>query len=298
MGSGSDHERQMERVGVVVDVTAKSIADEAERMGLAGRPLLVHSSLSSFGWVIGGSGAIIDGLLEPGCTVMVPSFTGAFTVPPPEDQRPERNGWDYVEQHGPNAGVGRVYSPDNKEIDRDMGAISAAVLSKDGAVRGDHPICPFAAVGPAARELIAGQAPLDVFAPIRQLGRLDGVIVMMGVGLNSMTALHLAEQISGRQPFRRWANGPDGVPMQAAVGGCSRGFPRMDSLLASLERRTQVGQSVWRVFPAQPLLDRAAHVVREQPKLTHCGDVSCLRCDDAVAGGHWCRQSCAACTGS
>ena len=266
-------------------VTAKSIADAVARMGLVGRPLLVHSSLGSFGWVVGGAQAVIGELLDQGCTVMVPSFTGAFAVSPPRDQRPKRNGWDYVEQHGPIAGVGRVYSPDNKEIDRDMGAIPAAVLSIDGAVRGDHPICPFAAVGPAARELITGQAPLDVFAPIRQLGRLDGLLVMMGVGLNSMTALHLAEQMAGRQPFRRWANGLAGEPMQVAVGGCSRGFPRMDSLLASLERRTQVGQSVWRVFPAQPILDRAADAIGKQPELTHCGDQTCKRCNDAVAGG-------------
>ena len=268
-----------------MSVTSEDIATSASRAGLGGRPVLVHSSLRSFGWIDGGAEAVVSGLLDRGCTVLVPAFSSVFEEPPPRDQRPLRNGWDYDGYDGPDACMGRVYSTDSKEIDRDMGAISASVLAMEEAVRGDHPRCSFAAVGPRARELIAGQAPLDVFAPIRQLGRSDGVIVMMGVGLERMTALHLAEQMAGREPFRRWANGPDGGPMQVAVGGCSRGFPRMDSMLASLERRTRVGRSVWRIYPAESLLEVASDAISSEPKVTHCRVSECNRCNDAVAGG-------------
>ena len=49
--------------------------------------------------------------------------------------------------------------------------------------------------------------------------------------------------------------------------------------------RVDVGQSMWRVFPAGSLLELASDAVRDELGVTHCGVATCLRCDDAVAGG-------------
>ena len=57
-----------------------------------------------------------------------------------------------------------------------------------------------------------------------------GYVILMGVGLESMTALHLAEEMAGRRLFQRWANGPDGEAMRVSVGGCSRGFGALDEV--------------------------------------------------------------------
>jgi hypothetical protein len=46
----------------------------------------------------------------------------------------------------------------------------------------------------------------------------------MGVSLEQMTFLHLAEQMVGRNRFQRWANALDGKPMMVEVGGCLGGF--------------------------------------------------------------------------
>ena len=99
-----------------MSVTPKDIAKAASRAGLDGRPVLVHSSLRSFGWVEGGAEAVVDGLLDHGCTVMVPAFSSVFWVPAPGDQRLLRNGRDYDEQDGRATGVSRVYSPDGPNI--------------------------------------------------------------------------------------------------------------------------------------------------------------------------------------
>ncbi|MCY3623900.1 MAG: AAC(3) family N-acetyltransferase [Gammaproteobacteria bacterium] len=124
---------------------------------------------------------------------------------------------------GPTTGIGRVYSPTCGKIDRDMGAVAAALLDMDGAARGKHPLNSFATVGPDARALVGGQTALDVYAPIRELAGRGGNILLMGVGLEAMTALHAAEELAGRRLFRRWANGPDGNATAVAVGDCSRG---------------------------------------------------------------------------
>ena len=268
-----------------MSVTSKEVSEAASRVGLGGRPLLVHSSLRSFGHVLGGAQAVIDGLLERGCTVMVPTFLAAYEIPPPEGERPLRNGIDYDNYEVVPTGTSQVYSPDSNEISKSMGAIPATVLAMSGRLRSDHPRQSFAAVGPRAAELTAGQSPLDVFAPIRNLSRSDGMIVLMGVGLTRMTALHLAEEMAGRHLFRRWANGPDGKPMQVAVGGCSAGFDGLEPVLSPLERQLVVGQSLWRIFPAAEVLERASKEIEANPQVTHCGRESCRHCDDAIAGG-------------
>jgi hypothetical protein len=103
--------------------------------------------------------------------------------------------------------------PASNEIDDDMGALPAAVLARPGRVRGDHQLSSFTAIGPLAEQLMRDQAPLHVFAPLEALTDTGGVVLLMSVGLDSTTLLHLAEQRAGRTLFRRWANGPEGTPI-------------------------------------------------------------------------------------
>lgn len=266
-------------------VNVRDIVEATRDLGLSGHPICVHSSLGSFGWVRGGASAIVDGLLAEECTVMVPSFSWTFAIPPPPDSRPVRNGWDYDGSWAPTTGVGRVYTPDTMEVDRDMGAISAEVVTRPGRIRGNHPLCSFSAVGPLASELLATQLPLNVFAPLELLAQKNGLVALMGVDLTRMTLIHLAEQTAGNNLFRRWANGPDGCPMAVEVGGCSDGFGGFQSVLAPLMKHTIVGHSAWTVVPARGALEATAKAIREDPQLTHCGDTGCMRCNDAVMGG-------------
>ncbi|MDQ3398735.1 MAG: AAC(3) family N-acetyltransferase, partial [Deinococcota bacterium] len=179
----------------------------------------------------------------------------------------------------------RVYSPGKSEIDREMGAVPAAIIAMPERVRGDHPLNSFSASGPLAQDLIAGQSGLDVYAPLRRLRELGGAVVLMGVGLTRMTLLHLAEAQAGPDLFVRWANGRDGKPVGVRVGGCSEGFERLVPALAGLERKLTVGDSLWRVYPARETLERAAAAIRAHPEITRCGDPACVRCSDAVRGG-------------
>ena len=266
-------------------VTRHDIADAAAAHGLSAAALCVHSSLSSFGRAVGGARAVVDGLLDAGCTVMVPAFTYDFAVAQPPGRKLSRNAWGDRDDDGLPPVSADVYTPDCHDVHRSMGAIPAAVLDTKGRARGDHALNSFAAVGPLARELIAGQAPLDVFAPFRKLASLGGYVVMMGVDLRTMTALHLAEHMAGRTLFRRWANSPDGEVVEAECGGCSRGFNNLEPALGPIERRTTVGDSLWRIFPIANVLDRASAAIRERPGITRCNVDDCDRCEDGIAGG-------------
>src|SRR5688572_1045245 len=252
----------------------------------AGRPIVVHASLRSFGHVHGGANTVVEGLLAERCTVLVPTFSQAYAVVPLPHERPARNGYDYARLPPAMPGTDRVFTVDSTEIDRDsMGAVPAAVLERPERQRGSHPLNSFSAIGPLAEDLIAGQALLDVYAPLRRLAELDGIVILMGVGLDRLSLLHLAEQRAGRRMFRRWANGPDGRPIEVERGGCSAGFVRFDPILRPFVKETQVGESRWQIYPAREALQAATAAIRQHPEITRCADPSCYRCEDAILGG-------------
>jgi aminoglycoside N3'-acetyltransferase len=198
--------------------------------------------------------------------------------------RPRRNGFNYARSDGQRMTTA-IYTVDSNVIDEDMGAIAAAVVARQGRIRGNHALNSFTAVGPLAKHLIRDQAPLDVYAPLESLAAADGFVLLVGVGLEAMTLLHLAERRAGRNLFRRWARGPDGNPIMVEVGGCSRGFQRLERKLARLSREFHVGSSRWRVFPATTTLEAAERGIRATPSITRCDDPYCERCPDAIVGG-------------
>ncbi len=259
------------------------IAAGLERLGLRGRPICLHSSLSSFGRVTGGAGAIVDAFADAHCTLMVPSFSFRFLVLPTDGLRPARNAWDY--ENPPTLEGAAGYSTDATEIDRRMGVVAAHVVAHPEHIRGDHPLCSFTAVGPQAGDLVNAQTWADVYAPLRSLAALDGAILLAGTRLTSVTLLHEAERVAGRTLFRRWALDSGGVTRMVPVGSCSNGFEKLAPILAPLATTTSVGACSLVCYPAAAALVGAARAIRETPELTRCRDADCVRCRDSIAGG-------------
>ena len=266
-------------------VTQQDIQQAVCEIGLAGQVVCLHSSLSSFGHVEGGASAVIRAFLDEGITILVPTFSSVFAVAPPPHLQFERNGWNYEAHSAQKQDSERVFTTEVLDIDRSMGVIPATVLTWTEHIRGNHPFDSFTAVGPEAAKLVAGQAPLNAYAPLVALAQLKGFVLLMGVGLERMTLLHLAEKEAGRVLFRRWANDADGQTLVVEVGGCSEGFGKLEPYLRSVMRRINVGPSQWTILPAAQALAYAAEAIRADPQITHCGVKTCERCDDAVNGG-------------
>ena len=266
------------------------MAQAAERLGVAGRAMCLHASLRSFPRLTRGPATLIDGLLSTGATVMVATMAGeAFAIPAPPDDRPARNAIDYPamdQQAGaaPWPGSADIFDPTRVETDSGLGATSAYVAARPDRIRSPR-TGEFSALGPLARELVSAEDDDDVFGPLRALRERDGWVLLAGVGLTSMTLLHLAEIEAGRKAFIRWMRAPDGSPMRVRVGECSMGFERLAPTLAAQERRTIVGASTWRAYPAEPTLALAARAIRADPSITRCDNPSCQECPDAIVGG-------------
>lgn len=268
-----------------MSLSRADILKSIRRSDLSGGVVCLHSSLKSFGFVDGGADAVIDAFLEAGCTLIVPTFTYECQAAPPAGRSIPQNGLD------PKWVAGRInvegFDPAGNPITREeMGAIPAQALLRPGRVRGDHPTASFTGLGPQAARLIADQSPLNVFGPFKKIhSGPPARLVLAGVGLTAATAIHFAEELSGRRLFRRWGRLAGGTDIEVVEGGCSEGFENLAPAVAFLEKRITVGGSQWRIFPFKQFVDAAAAAIAREPSITHCGDPHCVRCNDAVRGG-------------
>lgn len=176
--------------------------------------LLVHSSLTSLGWVCGGPVAVVQALLDalgPDATLVAPTHTPDNTDPAGWQNPPvPEPWWPVIREHTP--GFDPAVTPS-----RWMGRIAEAVRTWPGARRSDHPQVSFAALGPAADAVVAGHRLDDMLgehSPVGAVYRLDGDVLLLGVGHDSNTSLHLAEY---RQPYP--PRQPEGSAVLTPGGG-------------------------------------------------------------------------------
>jgi aminoglycoside 3-N-acetyltransferase len=267
------------------EFTSYSQVVEAIRaVGMLNSIVCLHSSLKSFGRLEGGADTLIQAFLDLGCTLVVPTFTYAAAVPPPEDRQIPQNGWDdSVSFDLENV---EAYDKNSKTVTRDMGAIPARVLELEGRARGLHPLNSFAALGPLADQLIETQSLLNVYGPLKAAyAHPSAYLALIGVDLTKATPIHLAEEMAGRRLFRRWGRDVSGAQQEVAVGSCSEGFNNFAEVVREIETNITVGKSRWRVYPFKAFIDTVTAAIEQDPQITHCADPNCVRCNDAVRGG-------------
>jgi len=270
-------------------ITKQELLQAIETLGLCKQDICIHTSLRAFGAKIeGGADTIIDTFLEQGCTILVPSFTYSFQARPEEPYMPPRNSdtEDYAYFLGQEYGEIGVYDVKCKDIDlEEMGYFPKCVLERAGSIRGNNPINSFTALGAHAARLVEKQSFRDVYAPLRQLYEDDGFVLLMGVDLENATAIHYAEEAAGRTPFVRWAKDAAGRTVPVSAGSCSGGFGNFRNALAPYKKTATVGKSVLTCYSIRALVDTCVAEMQKEPRITHCGDPACGRCNDAVLGG-------------
>ena len=174
--------------------TRESLAEQLRDLGVRpGGVLLVHSSLSSLGWVCGGAVAVVQALLDvlgADGTLVAPTHTGDNSDPSVWQHPPvPQHWWPQIRAHMP-AYDARV-TPS-----RGVGAVPEVLRSWPGALRSEHPQTSFAALGPRAgvitRDHRLGSA-LGEHSPLGRLYQLGAEVLLLGAGHDSNTAMHLAE---------------------------------------------------------------------------------------------------------
>lgn len=177
-----------------VPVTADDVVGALRAAGVSeGSLVIVHSSLSTLGWVVGGGHAIIDALLKavgPSGTVVMPAHSSHLSEPSKWVNPPvPAEWWPVIHEHMP------AFDTRLTPLIA-MGAVAECFLHHPATVRSAHPSMSFAANGPLAERIVASH-PLDdsigEASPLARLYELDARIVLLGVGHGNNTSLHFAE---------------------------------------------------------------------------------------------------------
>jgi aminoglycoside 3-N-acetyltransferase len=174
--------------------TRESIAADLRHLGVtAGMTLLVHSSLSSLGWVSGGPVAVVLALMDvltPDGTLVMPSHTSANSDPAKWENPPVPEAWwqiiyDTMPPFDPQM------TPTNG-----MGIIAETFRKWYGVLRSNHPTDSFATWGRNAAFITENHSlayGLGEQSPLARVYDLDGYVLLLGVGYDRNTSFHLAE---------------------------------------------------------------------------------------------------------
>ncbi|KAB2488380.1 aminoglycoside N(3)-acetyltransferase [Priestia endophytica] len=181
--------------------TKKSIKEQLQDLGLKpGMKVLVHSSLSSLGWVNGGAVTVIEALMEvitEQGTIVMPSQSVDLSNPSKWENPPVPESWwstikDTMPAYHPS------YTPTTG-----MGKIVEVFRTYPNVIRSNHPSCSFVTWG-KDKELILEKSDFDFpfgeGSPLDKLYQQDSYVLLLGVGFDSNTCFHLAEY---RIPYRK-----------------------------------------------------------------------------------------------
>lgn len=175
-------------------ILKEEIKNELYKLGVKeGQTLMVHTSLCSIGYVCGGAQTIIEALLEctgDSGTVMMPAQSWKNLDPAlgvhgnlSEELWPLiRENWPAYDKH---------ITPTNT-----MGAVAEMFRNWPGTKRSDHPARSVCAWGKYADYLTAAHDLSNIFgdgSPIGKLYELDAYVLLIGVGYDKNTSLHLAD---------------------------------------------------------------------------------------------------------
>ena len=158
-----------------------------------GQTIMVHTSLSSLGFVCGGAQVIIEALLETvgtGGTIMMPTQSWKNLDPATgvHWEEPE-NWWQLIRENWP--AYNKDITPTNT-----MGTVAEMFRKWPGPLRSDHPARSVAAWGKHAEYLTSAHDLSNIFgdgSPIGKLYEQDGLVLLIGVGYDKNTSLHLAD---------------------------------------------------------------------------------------------------------
>lgn len=165
-----------------------------------------------------------------------------------------------------------------------MGVIAETLPRRPGAVRSNHPLSSFAAIGRNAERYLADRDWNEPMLPLQRLCDDGGYVLLLGTSLTSCTTIHLGEQHAGRRPLIRWANVAGvGIRVRVRVGGCSAGFEALAARIAGA-RRARVGAAELRATRMRAIVQATVAGSREDRFAWVCSK-RCRRCRDAADGG-------------
>jgi aminoglycoside N3'-acetyltransferase len=241
-----------------------TLRDQLLALGVEpGGVLVVHTAFSKIAPIDRGPAGLIEALLSalgPSGTLVMPSMSD-------DDEHP------FDPRTSPCAG---------------MGIVADTFWRMPGVLRSDNPHA-FAALGPRAAEITAPH-PIDIphghDSPPGRVYDLDGQVLLLGIGHDANTTIHVAENMAGMRYFRMQhvtvtRNGVLSRLDYQELDHCCQNFALLDDWLGDRQRRGTIGRADARLARSRDIVDTAIRHLRENETVFLHGMGECEECDDA-----------------
>lgn len=245
-----------------------------------GDKVFVQSSFKSIGLDKGSPKDVIDVLQEvigEKGLLVVPTFTYSVSN---------------IDQDGKE-----LTQPFNrKKSGSKTGIISKMLLEGDGIFRSNHPSHSVAAKGIYAEQLVeghnAGKTAFGEDTPLHRFSNLDGKVLLLGVGHNRSSIIHVAEFLVDVPYLYCKASGTDQYVIEDDNGyvnyierenrtpGCSAAFDRVDSILRNKDLISDgyIGEAKSMLMKASDIIEAIIPVLSKDPGFLLCDRPECKRC--------------------
>jgi aminoglycoside 3-N-acetyltransferase len=249
-------------------ISRSQIVEQLRALGvIAGDVLLVHMSFRAVRPVEGGPPGLIAALRDvvgADGTLVMPSWTSS------DDE---------------------IFDPARTPAAPDLGVVADTFWRMPGVLRSDHPFA-FAAAGREAARITGdpfGVPPHSPSSPIARVHELDGRVLLLGVGHDSNTMIHLAEVVGGA-PYRvpkHITIEQDGRPARIEYGEndhCCQRFALADDWLRARGLQTEgpIGHAHARLMRARDVVSVVCEHLAADPLLfLHPPEARCGECDEA-----------------
>jgi aminoglycoside 3-N-acetyltransferase len=174
----------------------------------------------------------------------------------------------------------------------EMGIVAETFWRMPGVLRTMHPTSAFAARGPLAGEITAEhplENPEGINSPIGKVYQFDGRILLVGVGHDANTTIHLGESLSN-VPYRRiktlrlLENGQVMTRKIPFIDHCCQNFRKLGPVLRErgLVRTGLVGQAKAWLMRSRRVVEITCELLKSDPNLFLCPpEAQCSQCDEA-----------------
>lgn len=235
-------------------ITLQRIVYDLEQSGIKTTDtLIVHSSMSKMGYVIGKEMTVVDALLEAviSGTLVMPSQTGDNSDPTLWKNPPVPEDWiEVIKEHTPSFNP-RTFST------REMGRVVECFRSYPKVYRSNHPQVSFIAKGKDARYITKKHELTPCFgnhSPLAKLYELDALVLLLGVSYDNATIFHYAEYLSntiikekqGAKIKGKWVEYEDYTYSSDDFSSLGKAFEREGYVT-----KTMIGQANCLIFSAR-----------------------------------------------